>query len=101
MQNPNEIINALKMTPHPEGGHFKELYRDKNVSVIFYLLKKNENSHWHKLSKNESSLNNDFTACLGALKIIKDGWETEAIPENVSKYKEKTSFFAKIFGKSA
>ena len=53
VQNPDEIINVLKMTPHPEGGHFKELYRDKNVSVIFYLLKKNENSHWHKLSKNE------------------------------------------------
>jgi len=48
-----EIIKALKMTPHPEGGHFKEFYRDKNVSVIFYLLKKNEKSHWHKLSKNE------------------------------------------------
>ncbi len=53
-----------------------------------------------KLFKNESSLGSDFTACLGALKIIKDGWETEAIPENVNKYSQKTSFFAKIFGNS-
>ena len=54
----------------------------------------------NKLFKNESSLDNDFTACLGALKIIKDGWETEAIPETVNKYNVKTSFFAKIFGNS-
>ena len=41
------------MIPHPEGGHFKESYRDKNISLIYYLLKKNEKSHWHRLTKNE------------------------------------------------
>ena len=41
------------MTPHPEGGHFKESYRDKNISLIYYLLKENEKSHWHRLKKNE------------------------------------------------
>ena len=41
------------MTPHPEGGHFKESYRDNNISLIYYLLKKNEKSHWHRLKKNE------------------------------------------------
>ena len=41
------------MIPHPEGGYFKESYRDKNVSLIYYLLKKNEKSHWHRLTKNE------------------------------------------------
>ena len=41
------------MIPHPEGGHFKESYRDKNISLIYYLLKKNEKSHWHRLKKNE------------------------------------------------
>jgi len=35
---------------------------------------------------------------LGALKIIKDGWETEAIPEIVEKNIKKIGFFAKIFG---
>ncbi len=39
-----------------------------------------------------------FVACLGALKIIKDGWETEAIPEIGSKGIEKRGFFTKIFG---
>ena len=39
-----------------------------------------------------------FASCLGALKIINDGWETEAIPEKVNRYSKKTSFFGKIFG---
>ena len=42
-------------------------------------------------------LEKNFASCLGALKIIKDGWETEAIPEISGKNIEKTSFFAKIF----
>ena len=42
-------------------------------------------------------LEKNFASCLGALKIIKDGWETEAIPEIRVKNIEKISFFAKIF----
>jgi len=53
MNNDDKIIKKLKMIPHPEGGHFKESYRDKNISLIYYLLKKNEKSHWHRLKKNE------------------------------------------------
>jgi hypothetical protein len=34
---------------------------------------------------------------LGAIKIIKDGWETEAIPEPVNDNVKKFSFFGKIF----
>ena len=52
---PASIITALKMRPHPEGGHFVETFRDAddNVSLIFYLLEKGERSHWHRLSKDE------------------------------------------------
>ena len=53
MNKSDEIIKILHMIPHPEGGHFKESYRDKNISLIYYLLKKNEKSHWHRLKKNE------------------------------------------------
>ena len=38
-----------------------------------------------------------FESCLGAFKIIKYGWETEAIPETVDKSVEKIGFFAKLF----
>ena len=50
----------------------------------------------NKVNKNEH-LEKNFASCLGALEIIKDGWETEAIPEAVNQNIEKISFFAKIF----
>ena len=53
MSDSDEIIEKLKMISHPEGGYFKESYRNENVSLIYYLLKKNEKSHWHRLTKNE------------------------------------------------
>ena len=55
MNNPDDLIKKLKLTPHPEGGHFAESFRDNKggVSLIYYLLKKGQTSHWHKLTKNE------------------------------------------------
>ena len=55
MTNAQEIIKKLNMVAHPEGGHFSESFRDENnnVSLIYYMLQKNEWSHWHRLKKNE------------------------------------------------
>ena len=51
----DKLIDELQLIPHPEGGHFVETFRDsKNqISHIYYLLKKGETSHWHKINKNE------------------------------------------------
>ena len=46
----------------------------------------------------EEDIKDEFEACLGALKIIKDGWETEAIPKPVNKHSQKNGFLSKIFG---
>ena len=48
-------------------------------------------------SEKDMDLEKNFAPCLGALKIIKDGWETEAIPELVDKNSQKLGFFAKFF----
>ena len=48
--------------------------------------------------QNAKDLEKNFAACLGALRIIKDGWENEAIPEKINKKKKKIGFLAKIFG---
>ena len=55
MSDPEKLIQKLKMTPHPEGGFFAESFRDKDnkISLIYYLLKKKQKSHWHRLKKNE------------------------------------------------
>ncbi|MEM7748207.1 MAG: cupin domain-containing protein [Pseudomonadota bacterium] len=56
-----EVIALLDLTPHPEGGHFKETFRD-DVQVageraastaIYFLLKAGEISHWHKVDAAE------------------------------------------------
>ena len=51
------IINYLKLTEHPEGGWFKATFQSKetsngrsNLSLIYYLLKENENSHLHRVT---------------------------------------------------
>ena len=46
----------------------------------------------------EGNYEQNFFSCLGALKIIRDGWETEAIPETGKRNIEKIGFFSKIFG---
>lgn len=49
----DNLIKKLNMVSHPEGGHYVENFKNSNVSQIYYLLKKNEKSHWHRLTKNE------------------------------------------------
>ena len=56
-----------------------------------------------KLDKNnkkesETQYDEKFASCLGALRIIRDGWETEAIPELINTNSSKMGLFGKIFG---
>lgn len=54
------LIFTLGLSPHPEGGHFREVYRDTSVdsgrgalTSIYYLLKAGESSHWHRIDATE------------------------------------------------
>jgi predicted cupin superfamily sugar epimerase len=54
----DEIIRLLDLKPHPEGGHFRETFRDAGVprgasTAIYYLLKQGERSHWHRVDAAE------------------------------------------------
>ena len=40
-----------------------------------------------------------FSSCFGALKLIKNGWETEALPEKTGTHSQNKGFFSKIFSK--
>ena len=53
MQDADTLIKKMNMISHPEGGHYVEVLKNEHVSQIYYLLKKNEKSHWHKIKKNE------------------------------------------------
>jgi hypothetical protein len=54
----DEIIRTLSLAPHPEGGWFKETFRDAGAprgasTAIYYLLKAGERSHWHRIDAAE------------------------------------------------
>ena len=42
------------MLPHPEGGYYVEVFKNKDVSHIYFLLEGHEHSHWRRITKNET-----------------------------------------------
>ena len=48
------LIEYHKMIPHPEGGHYVEVFKNKDVTHIYFLLQQHEHSHWHRITKNET-----------------------------------------------
>ena len=103
----NEIFGLIKKQIHLAGFNSifeKNLYIVGGGSKLFNLEKYCSNffgSEVRKIVKentnNQVILDENFASCLGALKLIKDGWETEAIPEPTNKEDQKTGFFARIF----
>ena len=56
----DEIIAHLKLGPHPEGGYFRETFRDEpghkgraHSTAILYLLRAGEISRWHRVDAAE------------------------------------------------
>jgi uncharacterized protein len=66
-----EVIRLLDLKPHPEGGHFRETFRDPfsilpppllgeraaepraASTAIYFLLAQGERSHWHRVDAAE------------------------------------------------
>jgi len=51
-----EIIAKLALKPHPEGGHYRETFRDTRLidgraasTAILFLLTRGERAHWHRV----------------------------------------------------
>ena len=60
------LIERLGLIPHPEGGHFREIYRSSSrvqpddsrparaaLTTIYFLLVAGEVSRWHRVSSDE------------------------------------------------
>ena len=51
------LIRRLNLKPHPEGGHYRETFRDDaedaagrvHSTAIYFLLKAGEESRWHRI----------------------------------------------------
>lgn len=52
-----EVIARFGLQPHPEGGHYRETFRDPRCdaggrsysTAIHFLLRAGERSHWHRI----------------------------------------------------
>ncbi|HEY2010327.1 MAG TPA: cupin domain-containing protein [Rhizomicrobium sp.] len=63
----DRLIEQLELKPHPEGGHFRETFRDcepapacrdgnvgrAHSTAIYFLLKAGEVSRWHRIDAAE------------------------------------------------
>lgn len=53
----DEVIARLGLKPHPEGGHYRETFRDARTvdgdraasTAIYFLLARGERSRWHRI----------------------------------------------------
>jgi predicted cupin superfamily sugar epimerase len=48
-----DVIRALGLTAHPEGGWFRETWREPAGTAIYYLLQAGESSRWHRVDATE------------------------------------------------
>lgn len=56
----DDLIERLELQPHPEGGYYRETFRDErrdggraHSTAIYYLLKAGEVSRWHRVDAAE------------------------------------------------
>jgi uncharacterized protein len=57
MTTAGDIISRLELKPHPEGGYYRETFRDVRAdaqgramsTAIYYLLARGDRSHWHRI----------------------------------------------------
>ena len=62
MLSAEDVIRLLDLKPHPEGGHYRETFRDTHTTeggraastAIYFLLRRGERSHWHRVDAAEA-----------------------------------------------
>ena len=72
------IIALLELKSHPEGGHYRETFRDPQgpegrgfSTAIYYLLDAGETSHWHRVDAAE--IWHHYAGAPLALSLSQDG----------------------------
>ncbi|MCC8959496.1 cupin domain-containing protein [Bradyrhizobium sp. Pear77] len=80
-----DIIARLALQPHPEGGHYRETFRDERCdaggrahsTAIYFLLARGERSHWHRIDAVE--MWHYYAGAPLTLQIAQDGGLPHAI----------------------
>ncbi|KRB79381.1 cupin [Sphingomonas sp. Root710] len=58
MTTPAALIDRLGLKPHPEGGWYRETWREGtegrgHATAIYFLLEAGQRSHWHRVDAGE------------------------------------------------
>lgn len=66
MSRADDLIDALRLRPHPEGGHYCEVFRSAAavdaddgrgaraaLTSIYFLLREGQTSRWHRVASDE------------------------------------------------
>lgn len=80
----DEVVRRLGLAPHPEGGHYRETFRDTRVdgagrslsTAIYYLLGVGETSEWHRVDAVETW--HFYAGAPLVLTLSPDGHDAEA-----------------------
>ena len=79
------IIARLELKPHPEGGYYRETFRDAHAdaqgrarsTAIYYLLARGDRSHWHRIDAVE--VWHYYSGAALTLRIANDGCAAHTI----------------------
>jgi uncharacterized protein len=79
MSEASTIIARLELKPHPEGGYYRETFRDARAdaqgrarsTAIYYLLSRGDRSHWHRIDAVE--IWHYYSGAALTLKIANEG----------------------------
>jgi predicted cupin superfamily sugar epimerase len=79
-----ELIRRLGLTPHPEGGHYRETHRDAQQvlrtpggparsagTAIYYLLHEGACSAWHRIASDE--IWHFYAGCALHVHVLEEG----------------------------
>lgn len=78
----DDIIAHLNLTPHPEGGFYRQTWVAENQgrpvgTCIYFLLKSGQSSHWHKVDATEIWLYHAGAPLILSLAATDDGPATD------------------------
>ena len=78
-----EIVRLLDLAPHPEGGHYRQTFRDGvddergHSTAIYYLLEAGECSAWHRV-RNAAEVWHHYAGGPLALTLSPNGHDAES-----------------------
>lgn len=72
-----DVIRILDLAPHPEGGYYRETFRDSASTAIYYLLEAGDCSHWHRVI-GSSEIFHHYAGGPLALTLSPNGHDAEA-----------------------